>query len=46
MKLEEIVPWGRTLTEYRSMFGLVERDLNLKILERLRDDVSKNRCRV
>ena len=32
MKLEEIVPWGRTLAEYRSMFGLSDNDLNSKIL--------------
>jgi hypothetical protein len=32
MKLEEIVPWGRTLAEYKSMFSLSETDLNAKIL--------------
>jgi len=32
MKLNEIVPWGRTLEEYRAMFNLSEADLNLKIL--------------
>jgi hypothetical protein len=32
MKLEEIVPWGRTLEEYKSMFSLSETDLNAKIL--------------
>jgi hypothetical protein len=32
MKLEEVVPWGRTLTEYKSMFSLSETDLNAKIL--------------
>ena len=32
MKLEEIVPWGRTLAEYQSMFRLSARDLNAKIL--------------
>jgi hypothetical protein len=32
MKLEEVVPWGRTLAEYRSMFSLSETDLNTKIL--------------
>ena len=32
MKLEEIVPWGRTLAEYRSMFSLSETDLNTNIL--------------
>lgn len=32
MKLEEVVPWGRSLTEYRSMFNLSATDLNAKIL--------------
>jgi SAM-dependent methyltransferase len=32
MILEEVVPWGRTLAEYRSMFSLSETDLNAKIL--------------
>jgi hypothetical protein len=32
MKLEEIVPWGRNLGEYRAMFGLSETDLNTTIL--------------
>lgn len=32
MKLEEVVPWGRTLAEYQSMFSLSETDLNAKIL--------------
>jgi hypothetical protein len=32
MKLEEIVPWGRTLEEYKLMFLLSETDLNSKIL--------------
>jgi SAM-dependent methyltransferase len=32
MKLDEIVPWGRTLDEYRAMFNLSEADLTLKIL--------------
>ena len=32
MKLEEVVPWGRTLTEYKSMFSISETDLNAKIL--------------
>ena len=32
MKLEEIVPWGRTLAEYQSMFRLSESNLNAKIL--------------
>jgi hypothetical protein len=32
MELEEIVPWGRTLEEYKLMFLLSETDLNSKIL--------------
>jgi SAM-dependent methyltransferase len=32
MKLEEVVPWGRSLTEYQLMFDLSEQDLNSKIL--------------
>ncbi|MFM7578677.1 MAG: SAM-dependent methyltransferase, partial [Microcystaceae cyanobacterium] len=32
MKLEEVVPWGRTLEEYQAMFSLSEADLNAKIL--------------
>ncbi|MDH4318335.1 MAG: hypothetical protein OEV64_08080 [Desulfobulbaceae bacterium] len=32
MKLSEVVPWGRTLLEYREMFSLTERDLEKKIL--------------
>jgi hypothetical protein len=32
MKLEEVVPWGRTLAEYKLMFLLSEADLNSKIL--------------
>jgi SAM-dependent methyltransferase len=32
MKLEEVVPWGRNLAEYQSMFNLSEIDLNSKIL--------------
>jgi hypothetical protein len=32
MKLDEIVPWGRTLAEYKLMFDLSETDLNKKIL--------------
>lgn len=32
MKLEEVVPWGRTLEEYKSMFSLSETDLNATIL--------------
>jgi hypothetical protein len=32
MKLDKVVPWGRTLEEYESMFNLSETDLNAKIL--------------
>jgi hypothetical protein len=32
MKLEEVVPWGRSLAEYQSMFSLSATDLNAKIL--------------
>jgi hypothetical protein len=32
MKLDEIVPWGRTLEEYKSMFSLSETNLSTKIL--------------
>ncbi|MGG6240164.1 SAM-dependent methyltransferase [Nodosilinea sp. AN01ver1] len=32
MKLDDVVPWGRTLDEYRAMFNLSETDLNAKIL--------------
>ena len=32
MKLEEVIPWGRTLEEYKSMFSLSETDLNARIL--------------
>lgn len=32
MKLDDVVPWGRTLAEYELMFNLSEVDLNLKIL--------------
>lgn len=32
MKLNEVVPWGRTLEEYRRMFNLSEIDLKTKIL--------------
>ncbi|WNN90803.1 hypothetical protein [Gloeocapsopsis dulcis] len=31
MKLNEVVPWGRTLEEYKLMFNLSEADLNTKI---------------
>jgi hypothetical protein len=32
MKLDEVVPWGRTLEEYKSMFSLSLTDLSTKIL--------------
>ncbi|GJM14384.1 MAG: SAM-dependent methyltransferase [Pseudohongiella sp.] len=32
MKLEDVVPWGRSLEEYRLMFALSEADLERKIL--------------
>ena len=32
MKLNDVVPWGRTLQEYKLMFNLSEIDLNKKIL--------------
>ncbi|PIG93384.1 SAM-dependent methyltransferase [Gloeocapsopsis sp. IPPAS B-1203] len=32
MKLNEVVPWGRTLEEYKLMFNLSEADLNPKII--------------
>ena len=32
MKLENIVPWGRTLSEYKMMFNLGDTELNKKIL--------------
>ncbi len=32
MKLDEVVPWGRTLEEYKSMFSLSETNLSRKIL--------------
>jgi hypothetical protein len=32
MKLEEVVPWGRTLEEYKAMFSLSATDLSAKIL--------------
>ena len=32
MKLENIVPWGRNLNEYKAMFLLNETDLKNKIL--------------
>lgn len=32
MKLESVVPWGRSLDEYRAMFDLRDEDLGLNIL--------------
>lgn len=32
MELSEVVPWGRSLSEYREMFFLSDRDLDKKIL--------------
>ena len=32
MKLNEVIPWGRNLEEYKLMFNLSEIDLNAKIL--------------
>jgi hypothetical protein len=32
MQLNEIVPWGRSLAEYRSMFALSTTDLSMRIL--------------
>jgi SAM-dependent methyltransferase len=32
MQLDQVVPWGRTLAEYRLMFDLSEADLNQRIL--------------
>jgi hypothetical protein len=32
MKLEDVVPWGRTLEEYKLMFSLSDLDLNKKII--------------
>src|SRR5262245_7353566 len=31
--LEAVVPWGRSFDEYRSMFSLSDRDLDLRILD-------------
>src|SRR5438045_2289396 len=32
MDLSQVVPWGRTLDEYKRMFSLTERDLQGRIL--------------
>ncbi|HKV39847.1 MAG TPA: SAM-dependent methyltransferase, partial [Blastocatellia bacterium] len=31
VQLDKVVPWGRSLDEYRLMFNLSERDLRSKI---------------
>ena len=31
-ELKNIVPWGRTLDEYKRMFNLTEQDLSKKII--------------
>ena len=31
MKLEKVVPWGRNIDEYRSMFLLTDDDMKKKI---------------
>jgi hypothetical protein len=33
MRLEQVVPWGRLLSEYRGMFALTEADLDRSILD-------------
>lgn len=33
MKLEDVVPWGRSKDKYTGMFGLTPRDLDLNILD-------------
>jgi hypothetical protein len=33
LKLEQVVPWGRSLAEYRRMFDLQDSDLNKRILD-------------
>ena len=33
MRLEQVVPWGRSLSEYQAMFGLTEADLGRSILD-------------
>ncbi|ENO8571916.1 SAM-dependent methyltransferase, partial [Vibrio parahaemolyticus] len=32
MKLEDVVPWGRTLKEYELMFNILEEDKEKRIL--------------
>ncbi len=32
MKLENVVPWGRSLAEYQAMFALSEEELQKRIL--------------
>ncbi|OUC15990.1 MAG: SAM-dependent methyltransferase [Alkalinema sp. CACIAM 70d] len=33
MRLEQVLPWGRSLKEYREMFGLTQAELDLHILD-------------
>jgi hypothetical protein len=33
LKLEKVIPWGRSLTEYVKMFHLTPHDLDLRILD-------------
>lgn len=33
MKLEDVVPWGRSKDEYTGMFGLTSRSLGVNILD-------------
>ena len=33
MALDEVKPWGRSLSEYRAMFALSDEDLCLRILD-------------
>jgi hypothetical protein len=33
MRLEQVVPWGRSMAEYRDMFGLTVADIDLTILD-------------
>lgn len=32
MQLDDVIPWGRSLAEYKAMFNLTDADLNKKIL--------------
>ena len=33
LRLESVVPWGRTMAEYVAMFDLTPQDLELRILD-------------